>query len=160
MKPAFGIAASLPLLLLGACYYPHGITMQARDLPLPSALAKECVTAAIARAPGASRVSFWGSGHPASGSWNYRAGRERAWLSIDGSSGEGRFANGTSVNAGRHSTARLDAAEPVLLAVNRELQDCGLPLEGRVSVRRYRGRYGVPSAPGPAPDSPSPGPTP
>lgn len=139
--PSTRHVALLPLLLLGGCYNPRGILMQAREIPASSIPGAECVAAAIGRVPGVRRLEIWGRGESSNVYLAYRIGREYASLSIGRENTDLRFSHDLSVNAGPRATARLDAMEPMMLAVNRRIEaECGLALEGRVSISRYKGR--------------------
>jgi hypothetical protein len=134
--------AIFPLLLLalGGCHATQALVSDVGPIPLAAALDTQCVTAAIGRAAGVTYVEIDPApkGAPApTPLWSYGFGSHRARLSIFGIGELVRYSNIFAISASREGNAVLDAFEPVMAAVNRQVEaDCGLALHGPVKIER------------------------
>ena len=139
MKRA-GRLAILTLLLLGGCRSTQSLMSDVGPIRLGSALDMQCVTAAIERAPGVTHVELQPAPKGAAGPpplWHYGFDDHRAHLSIFGIGETVRYNNIFAIRASREGNATLDAFEPVMAAVNRQVEtDCGLALHGPVPIAR------------------------
>jgi hypothetical protein len=129
-----------PLLLLGGCHASQSLVSEVGPIPLATPLDTQCVTAAIGRAPGVTYVKIdpTPEGAPAPRPlWQYGFGPHRAILSLFGIGETARYTNIFTIPASRDGNAVLDAFEPVMAAVNRQVEaDCGLALHGPVKIGR------------------------
>jgi sirohydrochlorin ferrochelatase len=128
------------LLLLSGCHATQAIRSEVGPIPLATPLDRQCVTAAIGRAPGVTSVKLDPAPDGASApqpSWRYGYGEQVAMLYIFVTGGNAHYVNTFAIPASRGGNALLDAFEPVMAAVNRQVEaDCGLALRGPVKIER------------------------
>jgi hypothetical protein len=127
------------LLLLGGCHASQALVSDVGPIPLAASLDTQCVTAAIGRAPGVTYVKIDPApeGTPPRPLWRYGFGPHRAVLSLFRIGETARYSNIFAIRASRDGHVVLDAFEPVMAAVNRQVEaDCGLALHGPVKIER------------------------
>jgi sirohydrochlorin ferrochelatase len=132
--------AIAPLLLLGGCHATQALVSEAGPIALAAPIDVQCVTAAVGRAPGVAFVepdtTPKGAAYPRS-LWFYGFGAHRAMLLLSGAGATAYYRNVFAIPASRQGGATLDLFEPVLAAVNRQIEsDCGLALHGPMKIAR------------------------